>query len=216
MAEGNTLYPTALDTTTELPEPLGTEAQNLAGKLHGPFHKALSLAVRALEARVGITNSADTTTHEYKLNNLSANVLWLGQPHGSDNLTWASANRMILTPFYNNGRMTISKARLYVLTSSGNVSVAVYNNAGTRLVTSGAISCPTAGIQDVSLSSTTLTTGRHFIGLSCDVTTFVLMGLLQYLVPGFALQAASHPCPATITPSAASQAGIAPMIILVP
>lgn len=217
MAEGSSLFPTALDTTTELPEPLGTEAQNLAGKLHGPFHKALSLAVRALEAKVGITNSADATSVEYKLNNLGANTMWLGQPHASQFIAWGTANQMRLIPFYNNGRMTVGKGRFQIQTAAGNIAVAVYNNTGTRLATTGGIACPSAGMQDVSfIASTTLTPGRHFIGLSADTTTFNVHGLISTLVPGFAIQAASHPCPASITPSSSTQTGNCPSIILVP
>jgi hypothetical protein len=57
-------YPTSLDTFVD-PED-GDTLANAGGLTHAEHHVALNDAVEALEAKVGVTGSAVTTSHDYK------------------------------------------------------------------------------------------------------------------------------------------------------
>jgi hypothetical protein len=108
----------------------------------------------------------------------------------------------------------ISKARIRVGTSSGNISVAVYTVAGTtRLLTTGAIACPT-GSQNADVSftgSATLSAGVYFAGLSADNGTASFYGMANSQIQGSAVTSTAHPAPSTVNVDDGS-AGTAPCI----
>jgi hypothetical protein len=61
-----TNYPTSLDTTTELPNRSGSDEQDDA-PAHSLITTNVNQAVLALEAKVGVTSSAVTTSHDYRI-----------------------------------------------------------------------------------------------------------------------------------------------------
>lgn len=61
-------YPTSLDTLTT---GIGTTGQTLASPNHITQHNNESLAIQALEAKVGVNSSAVTTSHDYKLSGVT-------------------------------------------------------------------------------------------------------------------------------------------------
>jgi hypothetical protein len=71
---------------------------------------------------------------------------------------------------------TISKVRLNIVTSSGNICIAVYRNSGSGLsavpgslvVSSGSVASPGTGDQDISLGSTIAVYPGDWIGISAD------------------------------------------------
>lgn len=71
---GTSNFPTALDTTSNLPDPAGTDILGNANPNldHSYQHDVENSAIRALEAKVGITNSADSTSIDYKIRNGAA------------------------------------------------------------------------------------------------------------------------------------------------
>lgn len=75
-----TAFPTALDDFTN---PSGTDNLGSSVVPHASQHANLNDAVEALEARVGITGSADTASLEYRVSNaLHENGLTLGKASG--------------------------------------------------------------------------------------------------------------------------------------
>ena len=62
-------FPTNLD---ELNAGIGTDSQSLSNPNHGTQHQNESDAIEALQAKVGIDNSADTDSIDYKLTNASS------------------------------------------------------------------------------------------------------------------------------------------------
>ena len=78
----------------------------------------------------------------------------------------------------------ISKIRIYVSVSSGNVAVAVYANSGTgissvpggRLGTSGSVACPATGFADVSLGGNVTVSPGDWLALSADGNTATFWG----------------------------------------
>lgn len=105
--------------------------------------------------------------------------------------------------------MSTNQLRIFVGTSSGNISVGLYNNGGqsgssrlpnTRQATTGAIPCPASGMATVTLT-TTVTIGRSWYGaLSCDNTsaTFQRSAPQSSISNGVAAnQGSAHPLPAT-------------------
>lgn len=63
-------YPTTLDTFSN---PIGTDKVNnaVAGLVHSTQHAQANDAIEALEAKVGATNSAVTSSHDYKLSEVT-------------------------------------------------------------------------------------------------------------------------------------------------
>ena len=70
MALGNTLFPGALDTATELPTPISTTQEDAVGFEHDLVHEGSSEAVLAVEAKVGADDSAVTTSIDFMLRRL--------------------------------------------------------------------------------------------------------------------------------------------------
>ena len=74
---------------------------------------------------------------------------------------------------------TISKVRVGIGTSSGNIAVAAYSNSGSglsavpgaRLGTSGIVACPATGVQDVSLGGSITVEPGDWLALWADNTT---------------------------------------------
>ena len=65
-----TNYPAALDTATELPTITKYDQMDLVGFEHHNVETNQSTAILALEAKVGANNSAVTTSHDYRINQL--------------------------------------------------------------------------------------------------------------------------------------------------
>lgn len=59
-----TAYPAALDNFTN---PASTDLLSAAGVSHADQHANANDAIEAVQARVGITDSNDSSTHEYKI-----------------------------------------------------------------------------------------------------------------------------------------------------
>ncbi len=69
-----TNYPTSLDTATELPSPTKYDHIDTSGLEHHLLETNQSTALLALEAKTGITNSAVTTSHDYRIRQLEGAV----------------------------------------------------------------------------------------------------------------------------------------------
>ena len=67
MALGSTLFPTSLDTATELPAPTSTTLEDDVGYTHDEVHKGANAAIAAVEAKVGADGSAVTTSFDFML-----------------------------------------------------------------------------------------------------------------------------------------------------
>lgn len=121
--------------------------------------------------------------------------------------TWSAANDARYTRVLVGG--PISNIGFHVSVSSGNICVAVYRNngsgrsavPGTRLATSGAVACPGAGFQTISLGGTVTVQRGDWIALSCDNTTAaftMVSGIDSDLYLGFSCrQSSSHPLPSS-------------------
>lgn len=81
---------------------------------------------------------------------------------------------------------TISKVRIYVGVSSGNIAVAAYSNTGTGLdavpgtllATSGSVVCPAAAaVADVPLGSSVTLAAGDWLALAADNTTATFSGI---------------------------------------
>lgn len=83
-------YPTTLDTTTQLPT---ESASTPLSTNHVTAHTNLALAVIALETKLGITSSAVTTTHDYKLSGVTGSDKAVSKT-GTETLT----NKTLTTP----------------------------------------------------------------------------------------------------------------------
>lgn len=79
---------------------------------------------------------------------------------------------------------TISKIRLSIGVSSGNICVAAYSNTltglaakpGTRLATSGSVASPGTGIQDIALGASVVLAVGDWLAVGADNTTVTFNG----------------------------------------
>lgn len=129
-------------------------------------------------------------------------------------VVWQTANLGLYLRSTGNG--TITKLGIHVVASSGNISLAVYQGSGVGrarvpgacLATTGAVACPAAGYQEVSLGASVNVTSADFLSMSCDNTTASFLGISGN-VSGLALglsftQATAHPLTASAGTLAAS------------
>lgn len=129
--------------------------------------------------------------------------------HQNGSGAWDAANRAWYYRSEHGG--TISGLTIYVATSSGNISLAAYANAGSgqsaaptggQTVTTGAIACPAAGRAVVSLGASYSVPPGDWLGMSCDNITaafyrYEAAGIVE-LVHGLGgFQGTAHPLPAT-------------------
>lgn len=66
----STNFPTGLDNTTNLPPISSTDGMDTAGKEHDVQHSTLNAAMIAVQTKVGINASADTSSLDYKVSAL--------------------------------------------------------------------------------------------------------------------------------------------------
>ena len=74
-----TNFPTSLDA---LANPTGSDSLNTAGVVHSDQHSNANDAIEALEAKVGITDSAVTTSLDYRINSNYSNLQSFASHHG--------------------------------------------------------------------------------------------------------------------------------------
>lgn len=143
-------YPTSLDTFSN---PIGTDKVNnaVAGLVHSTQHSNANDAIEALEAKVGANSSAVTTSHDYKL----------GEVTGSDKAVGKSAtqtltNKTLTTPVING---TISGTTV-IPVANGGVGVALADPNADRILfwddSAGQYDYLTAG-SGLTISGTTMT-----------------------------------------------------------
>lgn len=97
-------------------------------------------------------------------------------------VVWQTANLGMYLRSIGSG--TITKLGIHVITTSGNISVAVYQGTGVGrarvpgacLATTGAIACPAVGYAEVSLGSSVTVTNNDFLAISCDNATASFLG----------------------------------------
>ncbi len=129
----------------------------------------------------------------------SGNNLWFGQPISNINMSHF-ANENKVAPAWVGATQPLTKILIRVITQSGNISAGIYNTAGTRLATTGAIACPVVGWALLTpLSIPTLTPGKYFLSLSADNAVAAFGGSTAPLYPFPASYGAQHPIPASIT-----------------
>ena len=73
-----TTFPTTIDDFTNITNPTTTTLETeVGGRTHSEFHNDYNDALEAIEARVGVTGSAVTTSHAYKIATLETSVTTL-------------------------------------------------------------------------------------------------------------------------------------------
>ena len=158
-------------------------------------------------ASAGATRGADTGSlaKTYLASDCSRTI---DPAHATNLAAFGGANRGAWVRLYGPDDPSCPGLYLYVGTSSGNISVAVYANNGSRgtaarptgapKATSGAVACPTAGaISLVSFTAPTEIVQGDWAFLSCDNTT-ATFAKSAMTFPGAGksyLAATSHPAP---------------------
>lgn len=151
-----------------------------------------------------VKDSAGTVTDAFTAGAASV-VPWALCPDGGainlTNRTIGAANRAVIVGATLQAAATITGVRIVVGTSSGNISVGLYNSSLARVATSGAVACPASGLANVNFTGNySASAGRFYIGLSCDNNT-ATFGFNQQVTSGVAgpfdglFMATAHPLP---------------------
>lgn len=143
----------------------------------------------------------------------SIQVPWAIVPDGGAptvlDQAWPGANVAIFRPVTILTSVEITGIYYRVgATSSGNVSVGLYNSGLTRLATSGAVACPATGIATTNFTAAyTAAAGRYWLALSCDnsTATFIMSNMSGQGSTMAKNSTSSHPLPAgPVTPAASN------------
>lgn len=140
-------------------------------------------------------------THESLHGTPPAILPYYGGSHEDFNAFGAN-NRATYVPCWIPVAVTLTGIRLRVGTQSGNICVGLYNSAGSRVATSGAVSCPATGVQAVNFTGNyAATAGTYYLALSCDNTTatFSTTGSGVGMPASCRYQETAHPLPSTAT-----------------
>ena len=100
------------------------------------------------------------------------NVAYFGMTGNGSSGGAIANNDAFYMPIDVMGDMTITKISLYIQTSSGNIDVGLYNSSGTKLVSSGSTSRPGTGVRTITVASTDISAGQHYLAIAADNTTF--------------------------------------------
>lgn len=187
---------------------------------NGPSQKFMADAIAALhaiEAKLGITDSAVTTSLDYRVKLLEGVLgsyteaqieaaftkpaIWNVTPNGATAVTVEQFRGCFITV---PRRMSFDRARVRVGTgSAGALSVALYTKDGqTRLTTSGEVSTAANGTNmAITLPEIVVDAGVYYLGASVNTaagaTTWETFTRGQIL--GASAQASGHPAPTTVS-----------------
>lgn len=184
--------------------------KNAAGEwIHGPMDSSLWAAYEATHLNQIVGNAIEDGSPAFPNVGLDypCTIDNINDVRGADNNS-IGANEGWYWRVRDGG--ILSKIGLEVTTAAGNISVAAYRNSGTgrlsvpgtRLATSGTVSCPTAGVSEISLGRTISLNPGDWLALSCDTASAffrsILNGsLLSAMGSGRVyVQSAAHPLPA--------------------
>ncbi len=96
--------------------------------------------------------------------------------------------------------VTVTAIRTSIAASSGNLDVGLYNNSGTRLASSGSVTCPAAGAASINFTaSATINPGIYYLAISADNTTATFNRSGIDGVVGVNYFASSFPLPSSVT-----------------
>lgn len=161
---------------------------------------------------MGITRYAHSSPWNGIVRTIDPRISWAAA-------TWSGANRGIFVRTIDGG--AISKIAIQVGTASGNISLAAYRSTGrglsavptgAPLATTGAIACPAAGFQQISLGTTIQLAPGDWLFMSCDNATATFA---RHNLPTAGIEAAflfrqdsAHPAPTVGTLAASTYAPI--------
>lgn len=179
----STNFPTSLDTFTN---PSGTDEVGVAigGRTHSGFHGDDNDAIEALEAKVGVDGSAVTTSHDYKLSEVTGSDKAVSKA-GSQTLTNKTINGnsntlTVLAPTQLSGLVPMANGGLNVALSDPNADRILfwdesanqyaYLTAGSGLAIAGTTISASGTVLNTTLTANEdLTTGQT-VGISNFVT----------------------------------------------
>ena len=107
-------FPTNLDTTSTIPVEAGSTALSTN---HVVNHTAMQTAIIALETKVGVDSSAVTTTHDYKLGEITSTDKAVGKT-----ATQTLTNKTLTSPSITGATITTSTVNGVTLTTAGSAS----------------------------------------------------------------------------------------------
>lgn len=127
----STNFPTSLDTSTQLPDIAASDDMNATGKEHDVIHTNVNDAVIALQTKVGIDGSADTTSLDYKINN-GAKTRLFNYVTNTTNNSWGNYTLRLAVPGYmmvNGSRIRFTLATSQSTSTTLGVSAAYIGNS---------------------------------------------------------------------------------------
>jgi hypothetical protein len=156
-------------------------------QMHSPF-----------ESATDPTQGTDPITAVYK----PKHPMWATAPFATGLNPQGAANQARGWPVIISLPTIVDTFHIFVGTQSGNICVAIYDQSGVRLVTTGSIACP-AGNANVSFPETTLAAGLYYFALGADNTTATFAswtnpGTTGRVSGGFT--DSGFPCNPTVTP----------------
>lgn len=114
-----------------------------------------------------------------------------------------AANRILLFPVDVTAAASLTGITIRVISSTGNISMAVYDSSFNRLATTGSIACPAAGIATVSLSYSIPSAGLYYFALSASSNSATFGATAENSIASpvrASYMESAHPAPSTVTP----------------
>jgi hypothetical protein len=160
-------FPTTLDS---LPDPLATTAMDDTGYEHDLLHQLHNDSIEKLEAKVGATSSAVTTSHDYKLSGVTSSDKAVSKT-GTETLTNKTLTAPVISTIVNTGTLTlptttdtlVGKATTDTLTNktltSPTINTPIINSGGSLTVDSTELNFLDTSVAGTSVASKALVLG---------------------------------------------------------
>ena len=124
---------------------------------------------------------------------------------GGSNAAWPAANLALYFPFYIPRSLAVTTLFIATGTGAANLDIGIYDESGTRVVSTGSTAKVTSSVQQITISETIIGPGLMYLAMASDSGTPSTFGRVQCTsVPalrmaGPAQQASAFPLPAAAT-----------------
>jgi hypothetical protein len=140
-----TNFPTSLDTSVTLPAEASTTSLSVN---HVTSHQNVQDAIEAIEAKLGVNSSAVTTSHDYKLSEVTGSDKAVGKT-----ATQTLTNKTLTSPTITGATLTTSTVNGVTITTAGSVTDFLAANGTYQTGAVANASTTVKGISELATSS---------------------------------------------------------------
>lgn len=162
------MYPTSLDTTSTIPVETNTTPLSTN---HVANHTAMQTAIIAIETKVGVDGSAVTTTHDYKLSEVTSTDKAV-----SKTATQTLTNKTLTSPVISNPTLNLTSGATGDMYYNGGSGVVTRLAAVEGKIVKVVGGVPTMATETVTVNASTTVAGISELATAAEITAGTAIG----------------------------------------